>query len=306
MMSHRRTALTATAVGLLAALLFAAPSGAATAQDCLAPNEDGILWQIGQPDAPVAKAELGALEYPANDTWVEEFQYTAFGIDETPDFPGYLAPDKLSTILEQLGFPPRTPTDAAQTVVIDWVQCKGYNLVIEYGRFGSEADLVELDGDVVEGLSAGGENVDAAVESEPIALPKADHTLTISYSGGGSANGHYIDYLRARLVQCEEPDRPNSVPEGYTFLTADRSPQVLTVDVPEGTWDLVASIGEFNCSLRAGTVEFEGYGSIAAPQVPDEVAIVTETIGTAVGPATLSITISTDDPISVGVRVEAE
>jgi hypothetical protein len=290
-------------MGLVASLAFAVTTEPAGAQTCLDPDADGILWQIGQEEGPVEKAELGALEYPANDTWVAVAEYTATGIDTAPDFPGYLADKRLSEILEDLGFPERTPTDAAEQIVISWEQCRGLGLVIEYGRYGSEEDAVTLDGESVEGLSAGGENVDAVVESDPLTIEEGGHSLTITYVGAGVANGHYIDYLRARVVACEGPENPYAVPDGYTFISPSRTPQILTVDVPEGSHELVASVGQFNCSLRPGNVIIEGFASIPSPLELGEV--VSEVIGVAEGPGTLAFTVSVDGPISVGVKIEA-
>jgi hypothetical protein len=301
MLPSKPTVRTAVALALFAALIFAIPAGSASAQSCLDPDADGVLWQIGEQGN-------GAAEFPANDSWVPVAEYTATGIDTAPDFPGYLSLVPMSVVLTDLGQTPPFSlplTDAAEQVVISWEQCTGLYLTIDYGRFGSETNLIVLDGEVVPGLVPPGESVDAGLTSEPLIVPKGDHTLSISYIGGGEDNGNYIDFIRAQLVPCDVPDG-DAVPDGYTYLTSRRSPQTLTVDVPEGEWDLVAYVGEFNCSFYPGTVQIDGYASVPTPGEPGEDGVVPVTIGTAVGPDTLDFTISTQDRISVGVKIEVQ
>lgn len=302
MLPSKPTVRTAVALALFAALTFAIPAGSASAQGCgLNPDADGVLWQIGVPGNAAA-------EFPANDSWVEVAEYTATGIDPTPDFPGYLSEEKMSEVLTDLGQTPpfSVPlTDAARQVVINWEQCTGLHLTIDYGRFGSETNLILLDGEIVPGLTPPGESEMAGLTSDPLIVPRGAHTLSIEYIGGGEDNGNYIDFIRTQLVPCEVADG-NEVPEGYTYLTSRRSPQTLTVDVPEGEWDLVAYVGEFNCSFFPGTVEIEGYASVPTPGEPGLDGIVPVTIGSAVGPDTVDLTISTQDRISVGVKIAAE
>ncbi len=301
----KRAGITALAVGVVAALVLAVPAQSASARSCLLPDADGILWQIGVEDGPntgeARPAMAGALEYPddgTNTTWVPVVEYNATGIDLMPDFPGYLDSEGHTRGAS-------ITTDAAGQAIINWEQCSKLDLVIEYGRYGSEDDMVTLDGELAPALTPAGESQYAQLTSESLALARGDHSLIITYVGGGADSGHFVDYLRAREA-CVKPANPTAVPDGYTFLSAERSPQTLTAEIPAGEWDLVASVGEFNCSLEPGTVVIDGYASIATSGVKGDAGIVEQVIGTVVGPDSLTFDVSTQDPISVGVRIEVQ
>ncbi len=178
-------------MALTAAAVLTLP-GAAQAggekRPCLKPDADLTVWQIGTFEGDTG---FGAGEYPATDSHWDLFEYTATGIDLTPDFPGYLAPGNMSTVVGD----GRLPTDAATAVAISWTQCRTLDLTLEYGRYGSETDLAYLDG-VLVGELAIEENAPTTLLVELEAVPAGDHTLTIEYIGGGVGNGHYIDALR--------------------------------------------------------------------------------------------------------------
>ncbi len=172
---------------------------------CLAADQDATLFQIGVFD-PVDdsipggwKPYYGAAEFPANDEFASEgVTFTvAETLDPNPDFPGYLAPMRMSEILaanpnvEQ----DRPLTDAAPRVTIVWTQCLEASATFYYARYGSESDDVTLDGvTVAEPVSQEGilitEIYDLGV------LAPGTHELTIAYVGGGRGDGHYIDALR--------------------------------------------------------------------------------------------------------------
>ena len=172
---------------------------------CLAADQDATLFQIGVFD-PVDdsipggwRPYYGAAEFPANDEFAAEgvtFTVTET-LDPTPDFPGYLAPMRMSEILaanpnvEQM----RPLTNAAPSVTIQWTQCLESDVTFYYARYGSESDDVSVDGGTVaEPVSEEGVLITEIYDLGVLA-PGA-HELTITYVGGGNGDGHYIDALR--------------------------------------------------------------------------------------------------------------
>lgn len=179
-------------------------------QACLEPDSDLTLFQIGVVDPrddtiPGGwKAWFGAAEYPANDAFFAggaTFTVTR-GDNPTPEFPGYLAPMRMSEILianprvEQ----DRPLTDAAPSVTIEWNQCEPADVEFEYARYGSESDDLELDGMTVPS-SAGSEQIGNVTVFDLGSLSAGEHSLTIAYVGGGTGNGHYIDAIRLEALQ---------------------------------------------------------------------------------------------------------
>jgi hypothetical protein len=153
------------------------------------------VWQIGKPDGAVDPIQ-GAAEYPATRAYTEEFDYYV-GTDSdpinSPSMPGYIGP---ANVCDFAGGRPCTDTTANLNIHFG-LACNYDNgeLTLVYDRYGSEADDLYLDGDWFANVSAteGGFH---PFSFDLGAVPSGNHTITIEYAGGGSGNGHYIDYLQ--------------------------------------------------------------------------------------------------------------
>lgn len=71
-------------------------------------------------------------------------------------------------------------------------------MLLKYDRYGSESDnvcfYVGIDGELLETISA----TEIGWRQFSWSLPELEtgtYTITIEYAGGGSGNGHYIDYI---------------------------------------------------------------------------------------------------------------
>jgi len=155
----------------------------------------GVLWQIGTshgPPDPIA----GSNEYPASGLFDDYCEYTV-GLDAdpigTPAMPGYIGPANVCVIS-----PRPTCTDTTERLNIQFVLNCNFaagELTLIYDRYGSENDILQFDGTYLATVSA----TEGNFGHFTLSLPQADagpHTITIIYDGGGSGNGHYIDYLQ--------------------------------------------------------------------------------------------------------------
>jgi hypothetical protein len=184
-------------------------------------NTDGfVLWQIGTFDGGVGiNPIVASAEYPANDLFFPTFNYTASGVDETPDFPGVISDRKLSDVIPPTD--PRPLTDAAETVIIQFTAVCGSNTAtLRYDRYGSEDNdlffddqfIATVPGSPVEGAPS---FVSHTFSVGPISA--GSHSIKIVYTGGGANNGHYVDALSLVVSPCDvEIDiKPGSYPNCF-------------------------------------------------------------------------------------------
>jgi len=156
------------------------------------------LWQIGTPDGDV-DPQVGSEEFPANRVYVDSYLYV-IGDDEdsinAPSIPGYIGPENVCDVDDR---PLCTDTTAELNIHFE-LYC-GHSegeLLLKYDRYGSESDnvwfYVGIDGELLETISA----TESGWRQFSWSLPELEpgpHTITIEYAGGGSGNGHYIDYI---------------------------------------------------------------------------------------------------------------
>jgi hypothetical protein len=212
--------------------------------DGLSPSAEAngpvTLWQIGSFDGAV-KARVGASEYPATDSFFPTFNYTASGIDLTPNFPGVISDTTLSAVL-----PPgdtRPLTDAAETVTIQFSVpfCDYDTATLHYDRYGSEADELSLDGTVFDTVSG----VELRFQTFTFNLgpiSAGSHQLKIVYKDGGVNNGHYIDALKFEVgdPQCIPRDICTAV-EGELQGIVDSNPDTDLADKIEDALGYMAT-----------------------------------------------------------------
>jgi hypothetical protein len=102
------------------------------------------------------------------------------------------------------------------TLVEDYLELELY-----YGRFGSEINEIYMDGELVTAFEGSGENIYDLFYS-PISghFAAGEHTLSILYTGGGSNNGHFIDFIRLEngITLASQNNLPTPVPEPGTML----------------------------------------------------------------------------------------
>lgn len=158
-------------------------------------NGGVVLWQIGKPDGPVNPI-AGSAEYPANNAFSAQVDYT-IGVDpdpiDSPSSPGYIGPDNVCAFAGG-----RPCTDTTAKLVIHFTLGCDYgegDLTLIYDRYGSESDKLLLDEVLFATISAT-EGGFRQFQFDLGAVSAGDHTLTIDYAGGGSGNGHYVDYLK--------------------------------------------------------------------------------------------------------------
>jgi hypothetical protein len=181
----------------------------------IAQSSDGVvLWQIGTPNGAVNPIN-GSMEYPATGAWTETFDYYV-GTDSnpinSPSMPGYIGPDNVCAFA---GGRPCTDTTAELNIYFT-LNCyyDEDELTLVYNRYGSEADNLLLDSEDIGSVSAT-EGGFSHFEIPLKALAAGDHTITIQYAGGGSGNGHYIDYLELTapsLCVVQVDVKPGSCP----------------------------------------------------------------------------------------------
>jgi len=194
-------------------LVMVAAVSAVSAEDTWVP-----LWQIGTIDGPQSNnAAYGALEFPGVATtdplsswkYFVTFDYEV-GSDSdainSPSMPGYIGTKNVCDVNTSR---PEC-TDTTKLLNINFDLACNYDpgeLKLTYARYGSESDIVTLDGVPVPLGDPLGEN---KWLEEELSLPLAgtaasigSHKLSIEYNGGGEGNGHYIDYLKLESkVQC--------------------------------------------------------------------------------------------------------
>jgi len=169
----------------------------------------GTLWQIGTPDGNVGPIQ-GSSEFPVTgDTsvesswvWVASQDYN-IGYDEDPiSLPsayGYIGPDNVRAFTSDTR--PPTDTTAELNIYFDlYCDYEAGDLVLYYDRYGSEQDNVWIDLHIDGATLLGSPSAtEGGFQQFVYFLPAMDagpHSISIVYVGGGSGNGHYIDYLK--------------------------------------------------------------------------------------------------------------
>jgi len=179
-----------------------------------------VVWQIGKidgeeyPNDPIG----GSSEYPVTgEVSFDPFEYRV-GSDEdpinAPEFPGYMAPQNVCDIAQD----GRPCTDTRVQIEIYFtLDCyeEGDELTLVYGRFGSEADDIYLNGDLLDRVSGIEGKYDKFEFSLENLLPGENQVSIILVPPGG--NGHYIDYIqllstRECLASVEVDIKPGSCP----------------------------------------------------------------------------------------------
>ena len=175
-----RSRTTTTTLTLLTALAcLAAPATASAGQ---------TIWRLGAAD------DLDATPTEASD------EFTATGYDPIASY-DITTQGSATTNIALQGYLDDDPTcDAcAEQIEIEFeVPAGGYanhalNLV--YARYGSETDLIRLDGDDLARVAVA-ESLGAEFKISLPQLSQGTHTITVEYAGGGSDNGHHIDYIK--------------------------------------------------------------------------------------------------------------
>jgi len=102
------------------------------------------------------------------------------------------------------------------------LQSDYWQLDLYYGRFGSEVDYIDFDGVEIYSLDGTAEGqwelFCLAITGD---IKAGDHTLTITYGGSDTNNGHYIDFIRLEngiLANNSENNSAAPVPEPTTLL----------------------------------------------------------------------------------------
>lgn len=209
-------------VGLL--LVLALLAGTALA------NGGYLLWQIGTPNGDVNPI-VGAAEYPADGEWSLWYDYNV-GDDadpvNAPSVPGYISLTNVCSFVSD----GRPCTDTTEDLRVHFdLACDyaaGDELILQYDRYGSETDRLYLDGQLLTPSAAATEGklgqYTYNLVTEVGDIEAGSHTLRIYYWGGGSANGHYIDYLKltssldpetCRTVEVEIDIKPGSYPSCF-------------------------------------------------------------------------------------------
>lgn len=201
-------------IGLAVAVAFALVATAAMAANGL------DTWQIGTPHGAV-DPRTGASEYPATKTWYQTFDYyveTDSDPVNHPSMPGLMGN---FSVHEGTGYPGHPGTDAAANLNIHFALACNYDsseLTIIYDRYGSESDRLYLDAAWFATISA----TEGGFRHFLFPLGNVsigNHVLTIEYAGGGSGNGHYIDYLELQSTfVCVGVDiKPGSYPNCFNI-----------------------------------------------------------------------------------------
>jgi hypothetical protein len=160
-----------------------------------------LVCQIGDLDG-VVNPIVGASEYPDDGNFSLTYDYVV-GSDSDPindpSMPGYLGPENVADIAGD----GRPATDTTALLNILFTLDNGNEATLTYGRYGSESDRLYLDGGLFEILPISTEGGFQEYSFDLGYLAAGDHVIAIDYDGGGSNNGHYIDYVQ--LTAAPEP-----------------------------------------------------------------------------------------------------
>lgn len=230
-------------------------------------NANGVdLWQIGKADGAVDPI-VGAGEYPATRAYSDTFEYTV-GDDmdpiNAPSIPGYIGSVNVCDIASG-----RPCTDTTAQLNIHFtLNCyyRSEELKLIYDRYGSEADDILLDGNYI-GTVSGTEGGFSQFVIPLEALSAGDHTITIEYGGQGSANGHYIDYLKLTapsLCGVQVDIKPGSCPNPLST----KSKGVLPAAILGASGFDVSQIDPASVTLAGVPPLRWSYEDVAAPVEP--------------------------------------
>jgi len=191
-------------IGILIILALVLPAGLVFA------NGGFLLWQVGMPDGSGVNPIDGAGEYPADRAFYDAFDYAVpSGTTEYPEMPGYIGP---ANVCDFAGGRPCTDTTALLNLnfSLDCDYDDFGELLFHYDRYGSEYDELYFDlvmDETYFARVAATENRFGSYTFDMVekvgSIAKGNHTISIKYAGGGSGNGHYIDYMK--LVSMLDP-----------------------------------------------------------------------------------------------------
>lgn len=157
-----------------------------------------IQWTVGDIEGistnpPETRPEIvGADEFPAANQYypVREVNIDTGGAGMV----GYIGD---LNVCNYVPLNTRPCTDTAGVINLNFtLQCNVGEATFRYGRYGSETDLVLLDGAQFDVIVGTGEQNFREDIYELGPLSAGPHTITIDYAGGGANNGHYIDYVQ--------------------------------------------------------------------------------------------------------------
>jgi len=159
-----------------------------------------LVWQIGTFDGI-----MGSNEFEAGSGFYDVYNYNVNTNPDneinSPNFPGYLFTNALSTI-----DPYRPQTVTAQNINIYFNLDQDYNnVVLRYDRYGSELNDVFLDDSFITSITGPGENKFQSFSIDLGDLLSGDHTISLRYANGGVDNGNYIDALNLGANPVPEP-----------------------------------------------------------------------------------------------------
>jgi len=200
---------------LFTILMVALLALTATSVFAAAPDPDEG-WTLGVVDGPVNPIN-GSAEYPAAELFYETFEYDVSGSDASPDMPGYIGPANVCDFASG-----RPCTNTAKVLNLHFSLEYAYsNLVLDYARYGSEADLIRFDGVLKDTVSAT-ENGWNQFLIDLGSAKKGSHTISIVYAGGGEGNGHYIDAITLVPGEVAQIDvvidiKPGSDPNAFNI-----------------------------------------------------------------------------------------
>jgi hypothetical protein len=148
------------------------------------------IWQIGLFD------EGG--EFQEGSGFYDIFDYN---VDENPD-------DEINgpSMARHLYTTAKGPYPTARVININFNLTSPYeNAIFEYSRHGTEINAISLDSLFVANTS-GSVTYPPQLFVIPLeTLAVGDHTITLTYEGGGDTNGNYIDALRLSGIEVPEP-----------------------------------------------------------------------------------------------------
>jgi hypothetical protein len=172
-----------------------------------------VFWQIGIPHGAVDPIE-GAREFPATGSFSSVFDYSV-GLDSDPinhpGIPGYMGLQNVGVI-----DPGRRETDTTARLNIHFELESSYleqQLCLVYERYGSEKDLLYLEGVETANIEGTFEGCFQSFQIYLGAMAAGSHTIALGYNNGGRDNGHYLDCLALR-----GPEKTSPTPEPFSAL----------------------------------------------------------------------------------------